>query len=82
MHSYRELSGVDILRRVQDLRSEGIHYAANDGILNRCEFIFSKDIKGDILIPKGERLSEFILTGVFEIDLRTFFMTSDGKWNW
>jgi hypothetical protein len=81
VHSYRELSGVEILRRVQDLRSEGIHYTANDGILNRCGFIFSKDIKGDILTPKGERLLEFILTGVFEIDPRTFFMMSDGKWN-
>jgi hypothetical protein len=26
-------------------------------------------------------MSEFILSGIFQIDARNFFMTSDGKWN-
>ena len=36
-----------------------------------------------MLIPKDtdEKLSEFILTGIFEIDARNFFMSSDSKWN-
>ena len=56
---------------------------ANENIMSTCEFIFNKDIKGEMLIPKDtdKKLSEFILTGIFEIDARNFFMTSDGKWN-
>lgn len=36
----------------------------------------------DVLVPKKNNrdLSEFILTGVFEVDRCNFFMTSDGKW--
>jgi hypothetical protein len=42
-----------------------------------------KEIKGDIFIPKDNecKLSEIVLSGIFEIDARNFFLTSDGKWN-
>jgi hypothetical protein len=34
-------------------------------------------------VPKETQssLSECIFTGVFQIDARNFFLTSDGKWN-
>ena len=82
-HSYRDLSGSTIFAQIQKLQSEGIHYAAKENITSLCEFVFNKDVKGDILIPKiaNNKISEFILTDVFQIDARNFFMTSDGKWN-
>ena len=81
--SYRELSGSDILIETQQLHSQGIYYAANENLASQCEFIFNKDIKGEMLVPKDpdKKNSEFILTGILEIDAKNFFMTSDGKWN-
>jgi hypothetical protein len=85
IHSYRELSGSDILLDIQKLQTEGIHYAANENLPSQCEFVYNKSVKGNFLIPKesntDKNLSEFVLTGVFEIRVRNFFMTSDGKWN-
>jgi hypothetical protein len=56
-----------------------------DNICSLCEFVYNKDIKGDMLVPKDNdmkaKTSEFILSGIFAIDARNFFMTSDGKWN-
>lgn len=82
-HSYRDLSGPAILSEIHTLQSEGIHYAANENIISKCEFVFNKDVKGEMLVPKdtNNKISEFILAGVFQIDARNFFMTSDGKWN-
>jgi hypothetical protein len=82
-HSYRDLSGSDILYDIQKLRSEGIHYAGTEDLSSQCEFIYNKAVKGDVLVPKNSdnKLTEFIITGVFEISPRNFFMTSDGKWN-
>jgi hypothetical protein len=80
--SFKDLSGSDIIAQIKELQSEGIHYAAEENISSQCEFIFNKDIKGEILVPKKKinDISEFILAGVFEIDPRNFFMTSDAKW--
>jgi hypothetical protein len=77
------MSEDEILTEIRDLKSNGIHYLANDNIASLCNFTFNKDIKGDILVPKEDTndISEFILVGVFEIDARNFFMTSDGKWS-
>jgi hypothetical protein len=63
--------------------SHGIHYAADTNIISQCEFIFNKDIRGNILVPRGSQapISEFVLSGIFQINPRNFFMTSDGKWN-
>ena len=68
---------------VTQLKTEGIHYAADKAINLQYEFTFNKDFKGDILVPKkaDESISEFILSGIFQIDACNFFMTSDGKWN-
>ena len=60
-----------------------MHYVANENLASQCEFVYNKDIRGNILVPKDKasKISEFILGGIFEIDPRYFFMTSDGKWN-
>ena len=81
--SYRDLSGSEILSEIQQLQSQGIIYSAKENIASQCEFVYNKERKGSILIPKDDtnNISEFVLTGVFEIDPRSFFMTSDGKWN-
>ena len=81
--SYRDLSGPEIFQQLRALQSDGIHYAADKDIISQCEFVFNRDVKGDILVPKETEspLSEFVLTGIFQIDARNFFLTSDGKWN-
>ena len=81
--SYRDLTGNEIYKDLQDLDSKGIHYAVDKKVSLHSEFIYNKDIKGDILVPKNTKndLSEYILAGIFEIDGRNFFMTSDGKWS-
>ena len=81
--SYQHSTEPEELTNIHQLQNEGIHYAADDYVRSQCEFVFKKDIKGEILAPKDKdaKFSEFILTGVFEIDPRSFFMTSDGKWN-
>ena len=81
--SYRDLSGSDILIDTKRLQTDGIHYAAKENIVSQCEFVFNKEIRGEVLVPKDKdkKGSEFVLTGIFEIDPRNFFMTSDGKWN-
>lgn len=78
--SYRELSGSEIFAEIQDLQSKGITYAGNENIASQCEFVYNKTIKGSTLVTK-DNASEFILSGVFEIDAKNFFMTSDAKWN-
>ena len=48
-----------------------------------CTFTYQKDLKGEILVPENNtnNISELVFAGIFEIDTRNFFMTSDGKWN-
>ena len=79
--SYWDLSGQDIYHKLQQLETEGIHYAADKAINSQYEFMFNKDFNGDILVPKNaeESISEFILSGIFQIDAWNFFMTSDGN---
>ena len=81
--SYRDLSGPEILSEIQQLQSQGIIYAAKENIASQCKFVYNKERKGSILIPKDNtnNISEFVLTGVFEIDPQSFFVTSDRKWN-
>jgi hypothetical protein len=79
----RDLSGSEIFQEMLELLSDGIHYAANEDIASQCEFIFNRDLKGDVLVPKETQssLSEYIFAGVFQINAQNFFLTSDGKWN-
>ena len=79
-NSYREFSEQDILKDIRNLKSLGIHYATIENITSQCDFVFNKAIKGEILLEKSSQ-KEFILSGVFEIDARHYFMTSDGKWS-
>lgn len=83
--SYRDFSAQDILDEIQRLQSQGIHYLGEKNLTSLCEFTYNNTLKGDVLVPKdmntNDSLQEFILTGVFQIDGRNFFMTSDGKWN-
>jgi hypothetical protein len=83
LHSYKDSSGSEIYNETLQLESQGIYYAANENLSSQCEFLFNKDIKGEILVSKdtNKKISEFILTGIFEIDAKNFIMTSDGKWN-
>ena len=48
-----------------------------------CEFVSNKDVRGDVLVTKDSQQTntEFVLVGVFQVDPRNFFMTSNGKWN-
>ena len=81
--SYRNRSASEILTEIKQFETNGIHYLGNDNIVDLCTFTYQKDIKGEILIPKNNtnNISELVFAGVFEIDARNFFMTSDGKWN-
>ena len=80
--SYKNFSGDKILDETKKLSSEGIHYAGNQNLANKGEFTYNKDIRGDIFVPKdNNKLSELVLSGIFEIDARNYFLTSDGKWN-
>ena len=81
--SYWDLLGEDIYHKLWQLKAEGIHHAADKAINLQYEFTFNKDFKGNILVPKkgDESISEFILSGIFQIDAWYFFMTLDGKWN-
>lgn len=81
--SYEDMSVSEIVTELHNLQSEGIHYAADNDLDSQCEFVYNKSLKGSVLIPKdnASKTSEFILAGVFQIDPRNFFMTSDGKWN-
>jgi hypothetical protein len=82
-HSYKDLSGDEILIKTKQLQSEGIHYAAKENLVSQGEFVFNKNIRGDVFVPKDKNnnLSEYILTGIFQVEPRDFFFTSDGKWN-
>lgn len=77
---YCDMSESEILNDIQELKSNDIHYAANENIASQCEFIYNKSVKGEVLVAKDTQ-EEFFLAGVFEIDAKSFFMTSDGKWN-
>lgn len=81
--SYRDLTGEKISQDVRQLQQQGIYYAGEKINTSHYDFVYSKALRGDILIPKDPNsdLSEFVLAGIFEIDGRNFFMTSDGKWN-
>ena len=81
--SYRDLTAERILQNLRQLEPQGIHYAGDKIDPAKYEFVYDKRLKGDILISKDEDsdLSEFVLAGIFKIDARNFFMTSDGKWN-
>lgn len=78
--SYQDFSELDVLNNIKTLKSLGIHYAAIKDLSSQCQFIFNNSLKGDILVEKDSE-KEFIFVGVFEIDSRNFFMTSDGRWN-
>jgi hypothetical protein len=83
--SYRDQSGKTILEDIHKLQPKGleVHYAGKKHLDSLCEFVFNKDIRGDALVAKDsdKPISEFVLAGVFQVDARNFFMTSDGKWN-
>lgn len=77
------MSPSEILTELKQYQSNGVHYLGNDNLVDLCTFTYQKDLKGEILVPKNNtnNISELVFAGVFEIDARNFFMTSDGKWN-
>ena len=81
--SYRNMSASEIMTEIKQYESSGLHYLGHDNIVDLCTFTYQKDIKGEILVPKNNtnNISELLFAGVYEIDARNFFMTSDGKWN-
>lgn len=78
-----DLTGQQILVQTQSLISHDIHYATDTNLTSQCEFMFNKDLRGDVLILKGSQAphSEFVLSGIFQINVHNFFMTSDAKWS-
>ena len=81
--SYRDMREADILAEIKKFEENGIHYLGNENIASLYNFVYDKDVKGEVLVPKDNSndISESVFSGVFEIDARNFFMTSDGKWN-
>ena len=81
--SYRNMSASEIMTEIKQYESSGLHYLGHDNIVDLCTFTYQKDLKGEILVPKNNtnNISELLFAGVYEIDARNFFMTSDGKWN-
>ena len=81
--SYRNMSAAEILTEIKQYETNGIHYLGNDNIVDICTFTYQKNLKGEILVPKDNthNISELVFAGVYEIDARNYFMTSDGKWN-
>jgi hypothetical protein len=81
--SYRDMTGLDAYQELQELQCQGICYAGDKAIESLCEFLFNKDIREEVLVPKDVEglISEFILSGIFQVDAHKFFMTSNGKWN-
>lgn len=81
--SYRNMSASQILTEIKEFENNGIYYLANDNIASSCNFTYNKSTKGEILVPKenSNDITEMTFSGVFEVDARNFFMTSDGKWN-
>ena len=80
--SFRNLSETDILQNLCTLLSKGIHYLGDKNINDLCVFVFNNNMKGDMLILKGSQkpYTKFVVTGIFQINPRNFFMISDGRW--
>ena len=80
--SFRNLSETDILQNLCMLLSKGIHYLGDKNINDLCVFVFNNNMKGDMLVLKGSQkpYTKFIVTGIFRINPRNFFMISDGRW--
>jgi hypothetical protein len=83
--SHRDDSENNILERLRNLESHGIAYLGDKDIAAKTAFFFNKDINGDVLIRKDSSTTshptELLLAGIFEIDARNFFMSSDAKYN-
>jgi hypothetical protein len=54
LKSYKTLSGEQILAETKDLLSEGIYYGAIPNLVTKGEFLYNKDIKGDVFVPKDK----------------------------
>jgi hypothetical protein len=54
---------------------------ADTSVGSQCKFIFNKELRRNVLVPKGTEVpfSEYVLSGIFQIDVHNFFMTYDGK---
>ena len=50
--SYQNLSAPEIFKEIQELLTNSIPYAANKEITSQCEYVFNRDFKGDVLVPK------------------------------
>jgi hypothetical protein len=75
------MTAADILTEIKKFEKNGIYYLGNENVASFYNFTYDKDIKGEVLVPKNnsDNISESVFSGVFEIDARNFFMTSDGK---
>ena len=63
------MSGDNILIKIKNLQSQGINYATSNNLSSQSKFIYIKDIKGNVLVPKEENkeISEFILAVYLEL---------------
>ena len=63
------MSGDNILIKIKNLQSQGINYATSNNLSSQFKFIYIKDIKGNVLVPKEENkeISEFILAVYLEL---------------
>lgn len=75
-----ETSDVDKL--IDDLRCSPLtFYGATPNVASHAEF-FMSGLSGDIAIVKnsGQQPCEFLLSGLFEIDCKNFFMGAEGNY--
>ena len=78
--SHRDESGADILEHLRSL--EDVVYLGDKDIVGKCDSFFDKTVNGNVVIRKGdESPKELLFAGIFEVDARNFFMTSDAKFN-
>jgi hypothetical protein len=80
-HDHRNDSADEVLLRIQDL--DDVVYLGDKDILSKCDYFFDKNVNGNVLIRKNNNGHpiELLFAGIFEIDARDFFMTSDAKFN-
>jgi hypothetical protein len=69
-----------VLEKLQNL--EGYYYLGDENIASKADFLLGSPDGNRLILKTDDPVpSEFLLSGVFEIDKSNFFMTADGGFN-